>query len=78
MNNPLREFLDASGETAMAFAERLSISSSFLSRLMSGEREADASLMASISAATANAVTPDNWVKWWAYSRRQHREGEDQ
>ena len=65
MKNPLREFLDARGETATAFAERLSISSSFLSRLMSGEREADASLIAAISAATGNEVSPDKWVAWW-------------
>lgn len=65
MINPLRQYLEAAGETAAAFSERLPISSSYLSRLMSGEREADASLMAAIQKATANKVTPDQWVSWW-------------
>jgi DNA-binding transcriptional regulator YdaS (Cro superfamily) len=63
--NPLRLHLAHTGETATAFAERIDLSPSYLSRLMSGEREADASVIAAIMIATDGAVTPDAWVSWW-------------
>jgi DNA-binding transcriptional regulator YdaS (Cro superfamily) len=63
--NPLRTHLRRTGETATAFAERIAMSPSYLSRLMSGDREADATVLASILAATEGAVTPDAWVEWW-------------
>ena len=63
--NPLRLHLAQTGETANAFAERISLSPSYLSRLMNGEREADASVLGRIMQATDGAVTPDAWVSWW-------------
>jgi transcriptional regulator with XRE-family HTH domain len=66
MTNPLRSYLDREDVTAASFAERISVSPSFLSRLMSGEREADASLLAAIRQETGGSVTPDAWVAWYA------------
>lgn len=66
MTNPLREYLTSRGETAAAFAAKLEVSPSYLSRIISGEREADASLIAAISRSTDGEVRPDQWIAWWA------------
>jgi len=63
--NPLRTHLAHTGETAAAFAERIGISPSYLSRLMSGEREADVSVLVQIEEATDGAVSTGDWASWW-------------
>lgn len=63
--NPLRAHLEAISETETAFAARAGLSQSFLSRLISGEREADASLLARFEDVSGGAVTPSAWVRWW-------------
>lgn len=63
--NPLRAYLDEVGETAAAFAARIEVSPSFLSRLISGEREADATILSAIGEATGGRVPPNAWVAWW-------------
>lgn len=65
MPNPLKAYLALHGTTSTAFAKQIGVSQSFLSRLMTGEREADASLLAAIDKETSGAVSPDKWVKWW-------------
>lgn len=71
MANPLKAYLTLTGTTGTAFAEQLGVSPGFLSRLMSGEREADASMLAAIQSATGGQVTPDMWVKWWRKASRE-------
>lgn len=71
MPNPLRAYLTLKGMTGTAFAELVDLSPGFLSRLMSGEREADATILAKIEAATNGEVTPDLWVKWWRREKRR-------
>lgn len=63
--NPLRKYLDANSIAAVAFAERCGLSQSYFSRLLSGEREADSSLLAVFECETNGAVTPNEWVRWW-------------
>lgn len=65
MMNPLRTYLDASGETAAAFARRLGVSPSYLSRILTGERQTDATLIAAICRATDYQIRPDQWIAWW-------------
>jgi DNA-binding transcriptional regulator YdaS (Cro superfamily) len=63
--NPLSAYLGVTGEKATAFAERVGVSRSYLSRLMAGEREADATFLADLEEATGGKVKPNEWVKWW-------------
>jgi transcriptional regulator with XRE-family HTH domain len=65
MTNPLSAWLDVREETASAFAEKIGVSRSYLSRLITGEREADATILASIEEATGGKVKPNDWVRWW-------------
>lgn len=69
MENPLSAYLTAENIKAAAFADRLGVSRSFLSRLLSGEREADSTILASIQRETGNRVTATNWVNWYARLR---------
>lgn len=71
MTNPLRSYLDGEDVTGVSFAERIGVSPSYLSRLISGEREADASLLAAIQRETGGRVTPDAWVNWYAETTGQ-------
>ena len=63
--NPLRKFLEAREIPAGVFAEQCGLSASYFSRLLSGDREADSSLLAVFEAETNGAVTPNEWVRWW-------------
>ncbi|NBW22723.1 MAG: XRE family transcriptional regulator, partial [Caulobacteraceae bacterium] len=65
MNNPLKSYLSARGITAVAFAERIDVSPAYLSRLMSGEREADATFLGKVFRETDGVVTPTEWVGWF-------------
>ena len=65
MTNPLRAFLTLNNTTASAFAQKIDVSPSFLSRLMTGEREADATILGKIEKGTGGKVRPDMWVRWW-------------
>lgn len=71
MSNPLQAYMTLTDTTGTAMAERLGISPSFLSRLLSGDREADATLLANIERVSDGAVTPDQWVRWWRKARRR-------
>jgi transcriptional regulator with XRE-family HTH domain len=63
--NPLRSYLDDLGIAERAFAEQIGISPSYLSRLLSGEREADVSFLAAVQRETKGRVSADTWVEWW-------------
>ena len=63
--NPLRDWLAENGQTIAQFEERCGLTKSYLSRLMNAERDAPASTIAKIWAATDGAVTPDAWIAWW-------------
>ena len=69
MLNPLRSYLTRSNIKASAFAGRIGVSRSYLSRLLSGDRKADASLLSAITAETGGIVTADEWVRWWGVLR---------
>lgn len=71
MPNPLRTYLTERNILAGDAAEKIGVSASFLSRLMAGEREADATFLAEVQAFTRGAVRPDDWVRWW---RRELKE----
>lgn len=71
MPNPLKAFLALNDSTAADFAKRLGVSRSYLSRLMAGEREADATVLEAIRRESGGMVTPDLWVKWWAKQQRR-------
>lgn len=67
--NPLKSYLARAGIAGSAFAKTIGVSPSFLSRIMAGEREADATLIAAI--ARHSPVTADQWVQWWEKERAQ-------
>lgn len=69
MQNPLLAYLESESSTAASFAERIGVSRSYLSRLLSGEREADATILAAIQRESGGAVTPTAWVNWFAQMR---------
>lgn len=71
MANPLKAYMTLTNTTGTAMAERLGISPGYLSRLVSGEREADATLLATIEKGTDGQVTPDAWVRWWRKASRE-------
>lgn len=69
MDNPLSAYLVRKDSTVAAFAKRIGRSRSHLGRLISGETEADATTLSLIEKHTHGAVTPSEWVRWWASTR---------
>ena len=63
--NPLKVHLQRRGQTPSAFARRLHIHKSTMSRLLSGQRVADADILAKIERETGGDVTPNAWIAWW-------------
>lgn len=71
MPNPLKAYLILNDISGTTFAKKIDVHPSFLSRLMAGEREADATLLAKIEKQSGGAVTPDLWVRWWRKAQKE-------
>jgi transcriptional regulator with XRE-family HTH domain len=71
MPNPLKAYLALNDITATEFAKKINVSPSFLSRLMTGEREADTSTLDRIERETGGKVRPDLWIGWWRKSAKE-------
>lgn len=71
MSNPLKAYLALNNSTAAQFAEQIGVSPSYLSRLIAGEREADATLLGKIERVSGGQVRPDMWVAWWRRATKE-------